>query len=92
MTVRGASGSGPSEVWQARIDHDFAAQLRADSVLLGLEGTTEIVKAALALLHQRAAEEAMARGVDEFYGGSDVPLPIGVRAVGPVAVGDAAPS
>ncbi|WP_026818244.1 hypothetical protein [Arthrobacter castelli] len=34
---------------------------------------------ALELLHRRAAEERMARSVDDFYGNSEPPLPIGVR-------------
>jgi len=37
------------------------------------------VKAALELLHRRAAEERMARSVDNFYGDDVPPLPIGVR-------------
>jgi hypothetical protein len=69
---------GGTEVWQARISRELAAQLQSDSELLGLSGRTEIVKAALQLLHQRAAEERMARGVDEYYGADRPPLPIGV--------------
>ena len=68
-----------SETWQARIHHDLAAQLRDDAELLGLDGRTQIVRAALDLLHRHAAEERMARSVDDFYGGGDIPLPIGVR-------------
>lgn len=71
--------TGASETWQARITHDLAAQLRDDAELLGLDGRTEIVKAALELLHRRAAEERMARSVDDFYVGQEIPLPIGVR-------------
>jgi len=70
--------SGASEVWQARIAHDFAEQLYADAKVLGLEGRTEIVRAALQMLHRRAAEERMARSVDEFYRERPPPLPIGV--------------
>ncbi len=68
-----------SETWQARIGHDLAAQLRRDAELLGLNGRTEIVKAALQLLHRRAAEERMARSIDDFYGDDEPPLPVGVR-------------
>lgn len=71
--------TGASETWQARITHELAAQLRDDAELLGLEGRTEIVRAALELLHQRAAEERMARSVDSFYTGREPALPIGVR-------------
>lgn len=67
-----------SEVWQARIPQDFAAQLHDDAQVLGLDGRTDIVRAALRMLHQRAAEERMARDVDEFYGPDTAPLPIGV--------------
>lgn len=72
--------TGASETWQARITHDLAAQLRTDAQVLGLEGRTEIVRAALELLHRRAAEERMARSTDAFYGDREPPLPIGVRA------------
>lgn len=71
--------TGASETWQARITHELAAQLRSDAVVLGLDGRTEIVRAALELLHRRAAEERMARSVDTFYGDSRPPLPIGAR-------------
>lgn len=74
---------GTSKTWQARISHDLAEQLRGDAELLGLDGRTEIVKAALHLLHRRAAEEPMARSVDDFYGDHDVPSPIGVRPARP---------
>lgn len=67
-----------TEVWQARIRRDFAAQLQQDAETLGLDGRTDIVKAALELLHRRAAEVRMARSVDEFYHGETPPLPIGV--------------
>lgn len=75
--------TGASETWQARITHDLAAQLRQDAQVLGLDGRTEIVKAALELLHRRAAEERMARSVVSFYGEGQPPLPIGVRAASP---------
>lgn len=71
--------TGASETWQARISYELAAQLRDDAELLGLDGRTDIVKAALDLLHRHAAEERLARGVDHFYSGRDTPLPIGVR-------------
>ena len=72
-----------SEVWQARIGSDFAQQLREDAVQLGLEGRTEIVKEALRLLHQQAAQERMAQGVAEFYGDALPPRPIGLRPRAP---------
>jgi len=71
--------AGASEVWQARIGRDLAEQLRADAEVLGLDGRTDIVKAALALLHRQAAEERMARSVADFYGDAMPPLPLGVE-------------
>src|SRR5664280_247794 len=61
--MRMAATTGATEVWQARIGHDLAATLRADSEVLGLHGRTEIVKAALELLHRQAAEQRMALSV-----------------------------
>jgi hypothetical protein len=72
--------TGATEVWQARIGHDLAAQLRDDAEVLGLSGRTEIVRAALELIHRRAAEERMARSVSDFYGEAEPPLPVGVIA------------
>jgi len=73
-----ANPKGSSEVWQARIGAELAAQLRADAEVLGLVGHTEIVKAALELMHRHAAEQRMANSVDDFYGGATPPLPLGV--------------
>lgn len=77
--IRMTTRTEASETWQARIGHELAAQLRHDAKVLGLEGRTEIVKAALELLHRRAAEERMARSIDDFYEGDEPPLPVGVR-------------
>jgi hypothetical protein len=74
-----ATITGVSETWQARITHELAAELRNDAEVMGLESRTDVVKAGLKLLHQRAAEERMARSVDAFYGDREPPLPIGVR-------------
>jgi hypothetical protein len=68
-----------SEVWQARIGGELAEQLREDAELLGLDGRTEIVKQGLLLLHQQAAQERMARSVEDFYGDAAPPRGIGVR-------------
>jgi hypothetical protein len=82
VNVVGSGTTGASEVWQARIGRDLAEQLRADAEVLGLDGRTDIVKAALGLLHRQAAEERMAQSVDEFYGESTPPLPLGVTPAG----------
>jgi hypothetical protein len=71
------TADGPTEVWQARIARDLASQLRADAKILGLAGRTDIVKAALELLHRHAAEVRMATSVDDFYGSESPPLPAG---------------
>jgi hypothetical protein len=68
-----------SEVWQARIDSETAAQLREDAKVLGLKANTDMVKAGLQLLHRQAVEQVMADGIREFHGGEPAPLPIGVR-------------
>ena len=70
-------------MWQARIERGLAARLRDDSKLLGLDGQTEIIRAALELLHSHAAEERMAGSIEEFYGSEAPPLPVGVLADGP---------
>lgn len=68
-----ATSAPPSEVWQARIPRELAEQLRADADVLGLVARTELVKAGLELLHRQAAEERMARGVEEFHHGQEPP-------------------
>ena len=78
MTLR----TGGSEVWKARIGHEFATQLRADGETLGVSGSSEIVEIALHRLHRQVAEERMARSVDEFYGEGPRTLPIDVLADG----------
>jgi hypothetical protein len=89
------TATGKTEVWQARIGREFAAQLHADADVLGLEGRTDIVRAALALLHRSAVEQRMAHSVDEFYGDDIPPLPIGVlpaeddTADGPAVIDEA---
>jgi hypothetical protein len=77
-TQRSTAPVGTSEVWQARIGRDLATQLRADAEVLGLDGRTDIVKAALQLLHRHAAEQRMVKSVDDFYGDTIPPLPLGI--------------
>lgn len=67
-----------SEVWQARIPSELARDLEEDGAVLGLDGRSEIVRAALAMLHRQAAEHRMAASIEEFYGGKEAPLPDGV--------------
>jgi hypothetical protein len=67
---------------QARVDVDFFHTLvEEDAPVLGIDGTSALVREGLRLLHKRARELAMAQEYDAFYGGEQVPVPEGVRAV-----------
>jgi hypothetical protein len=80
-TPREAAPSG-TVTMQARVDADFARELvEADAPVLGLDGTSALVREGLRLVHKQARELAMAREYDEFYGGEPAPLPEGVAAV-----------
>lgn len=59
---------------------EHQSRLHRDAGVLGLEGRTEIVKAALDLLPRRAAEERMARSLADFYGKVSPPRPVGLAA------------
>ena len=63
---------------QARVDADFAELLKHDAAILGLDGTSEVVREGLKLLHKRARELELAAQYDRFYGGQPAPLPDGV--------------
>jgi hypothetical protein len=68
------------EVWQVRLDAETATALRDVAAVLGLPNArTDLLKAGLRLLQKQAEEEAMAQGVDAFYGDEPVPLAAGVR-------------
>jgi hypothetical protein len=49
--------------------------------LLGLDGTSALVREGLRLVHKRARELAMAKEYDRFYGGEPAPVPEGVAAI-----------
>lgn len=83
-----AAATGPSELWQARIGRQFGAQLLDDADVLGLSNRTEIVRAALELLHRHAAEVRMAESIREFYGDEAPPLPTGVVPFDPSEIED----
>lgn len=85
--MKDVESPGRSEVWQARIARALASDLQSDAAVLGLSARTETVRAALKLLHQRAAEERMAHSVDSFYGERTPPLPVGVSRA-PVGTAD----
>jgi hypothetical protein len=53
---------------QARVDATFARELiEVDAAMLGLHGSSELVREGLRLLHKQARELAMAASYDEFY-------------------------
>ena len=75
-TARATSGT---VIMQARVDANFARALtEQDAVVLGLDGTSALVREGLRLVHERAREAAMIAAYDEFYGGMPAPLPTGV--------------
>jgi hypothetical protein len=62
-----AAGSG-TVTMQARVDAIFARELiEVDATVLGLHGSSELVREGLRLLHQRARALAMAASYDDFY-------------------------
>jgi len=69
-----------SVIMQARVRADFAAKLTKDAEILGLDGTSELVREGLRMLHRRAREKAAVAELDRFYGGKIAPLPTGVIA------------
>ena len=80
--TRGEAPPSGTVTMQARVDADFARELvEADAPVLGLDGTSALVREGLRLVHKQARELAMAKEYDEFYGGEPAPLPKGVAAV-----------
>jgi hypothetical protein len=66
----------------ARVDIDFYHKLvEDDAPVLGIDGTSALVREGLRLLHKRARELAMAEEYDKFYGGAQAPAPEGVTAI-----------
>jgi len=63
---------------QARVDADFAELLKADALVLGLAGMSEVVREGLRLVHKRARELSLVAEYDQFYAGQPAPLPQGV--------------
>jgi hypothetical protein len=61
-------------VVQARVSEAEAATAQEDAALLGLEGTSEAVRAGLALPHRRAQLSALAQSYDDIFGGEPAPL------------------
>jgi len=67
---------------QARVDSDFYhALVEDDAPVLGIDGTSALVREGLRLLHKQARELAMAEEYDRFYGGEQAPVPEGVTAI-----------
>jgi len=71
-----------SVTMQARVDAEFARELvETDARVLGLEGTSALVREGLRLVHKRARELAMAEEYQKFYGDEPAPVPEGVAAI-----------
>lgn len=90
-----ASTTGTNELRSSRqrSGHELAVQLPANVETMGLKGRSEIVTAALQLLHRQAAEARMARSVDDFCCEARCAWPIGVlgdRLDGPAGRGRSA--
>lgn len=67
---------------QARVDAELARELvESDAPVLGLEGTSALVREGLRLVHKRARELTMAEEYGKFYGETPAPLPEGVAAL-----------
>lgn len=62
-----------SELLQARVPEETSRLLRDDIETLGLAGTSEAIREALALLHHKAQMVALGRQYDEFYDGEPAP-------------------
>ncbi|MEU4161276.1 hypothetical protein [Actinoplanes sp. NPDC026670] len=84
----GVAAAPPSDVWQARVSRELSAKLLEDAEFLGLASKTEVVKAALELLHRHATEIRMAEGVKAYYEGERAPLPAGVVPFDPSELDD----
>ena len=83
-STRSATGrdpGGPTVLWQARVPRELAHDLEDDMRVLGLEGQSDTIRAALRLLHVRAREVSVGREYEEFYAGERAPLPSVVAAL-----------
>ena len=58
---------------QARVPEETSRVLRDDIETLGLAGTSEAIREALALLHHKAQMVALGKQYDEFYEGEPAP-------------------
>lgn len=59
---------------QARLSESYARQVDQDIAALGLKSRSDAVREGLKLLHRRAAQAALAREYDEFYGAAQAPV------------------
>lgn len=59
---------------QARVPEETSRVLRDDIETLGLAGTSEAIREALALLHHKAQMVALGQQYDEFYEGEPAPV------------------
>lgn len=63
-----------SQILQARVSAEATALLEQDIATLDLEGTSDAIREALALLHRKAELVALGRAYDDFYGGTPAPV------------------
>jgi hypothetical protein len=77
-----------TQVWQGRVAPELSAKLLEDAKIMGLTSKSEIVRAALELLHRHAAELRMSKGVERYYAGQTPPLPTGVVPFDPSELED----
>jgi hypothetical protein len=63
-----------TSIVQARVAEELLKQLDADARVLGIESTSDAIRAGLDLLHRQAVQVQLARSYDDFYGGEPAPL------------------
>lgn len=72
---------------QARLPESHLRQVDQDIATLGLRNRSDAVREGLLLLHQRAAQAALAREYDDFYGTTEAPVS-DVTAIGDTIAAD----
>ena len=59
---------------QARVPREIAAHVAKDAKVLGLDGTSDVIREGLRLVHRRAELVALAQEYDDFYSGAPAPV------------------
>lgn len=63
-----------TQIVQARVSDTLLEQLASDAEVLGLDSTSDAVRAGLELLHRKAEQVRLAQSYDDFYGRAPAPL------------------